>query len=166
MLFGSNRDFNLLVKVNRELLKDIVEQEVLYYKLDLYSTESNIYGEALEKVWNTAVKLNCLITRGDQVISVDEFGPDLTREMSFAFLKQDLIDIDLFPQVGDVLSWHEDYFKVSTVRENQFMLGRDKQYNLTSYGQNFGTSVSMVLDCHLTRIEDLGITFNNMPNDL
>jgi hypothetical protein len=166
MLFGSNRDFNLLVKINRELLKDIVEQEVLYYKLDLYSTESNIYGEALEKVWNAAVKLNCLITRGDQVISVDEFGPDLTREMSFAFLKQDLIDIDLFPQVGDVLSWHEDYFLVDTVRENQFMLGRDKQYNLTSYGENFGTSVSMVLDCHLTRIEDLGITFNNMPNEL
>jgi len=166
MLFGSNRDFNLLVKINRELLKDIVEQEVLYYKLDLYSTESNIYGEALEKVWNAAVKLNCLITRGDQVISVDEFGPDLTREMSFAFLKQDLIDIDLFPQVGDVLSWHEDYFLVDTVRENQFMLGRDKQYNLTSYGKNFGTSVSMVLDCHLTRIEDLGITFNNMPNEL
>jgi len=166
MLFGSNRDFNLLVKINRELLKDIVEQEVLYYKLDLYSTESNIYGEALEKVWNAAVKLNCLITRGDQVISVDEFGPDLTREMSFAFLKQDLIDINLFPQVGDVLSWHEDYFLVDTVRENQFMLGRDKQYNLTSYGENFGTSVSMVLDCHLTRIEDLGITFNNMPNEL
>lgn len=166
MLFGSNRDFNLLVKINRELLKDIVEQEVLYYKLDLYSTESNIYGEALEKVWNAAVKLNCLITRGDQIINVDEFGPDLTREMSFAFLKQDLIDIDLFPQVGDVLSWHEDYFLVDTVRENQFMLGRDKQYNLTSYGENFGTSVSMVLDCHLTRIEDLGITFNNMPNDI
>jgi hypothetical protein len=64
MLFGSNRDFNLLVKINRELLKDIVEQEVLYYKLDLYSTESNIYGEALEKVWNAAVKLNCLISTG------------------------------------------------------------------------------------------------------
>jgi len=166
MLFGSNRDFNLLVGINRELLKDIVEQEILYYKLDLYSTESNIYGESLEKAWNSAVKLNCLITRGDQIISVDEFGPDLNREMSFAFLKQDLIDISMVPEVGDVLSWHEDYFLVDTVRENQFFVGRDKQYNLTSYGENFGTSVSMVLDCHLTRIEDLGINFNNMPNQL
>ena len=76
------------------------------------------------------------------------------------------LQLKVFPQVGDVLSWHEDYFLVDTVRENQFMLGRDKQYNLTSYGENFGTSVSMVLDCHLTRIEDLGITFNNMPNDI
>ena len=166
MLFGSNRDFNLLVGINRELIKDIVEQEVLYYKLDLYGTESNIYGEALEKVWQTALKLNCLITRVDQVVSVDEFGPDLTREMSFAFLKQDLIDTNMFPEVGDVISWHEDYFLVDTVRENQFFVGRDKQYNLTDYGSQFGSSVSIVLDTHLTRIEDLGINFSGMPNEI
>lgn len=166
MLFGSNRDFNLLVNINRELIKDIVEQEVLYYKLDLYGTEANIYGESLEKVWNTAVKLNCLITRGDQIISVDEFGPDLSREMSFAFLKEDLKDIDLFPEVGDIVSWHEDYFLVDTVRENQFFVGRDNQYNLTSYGNQFGSSVSLVLDTHLTRIEDLGINFSGMPNEI
>jgi hypothetical protein len=166
MLFGSNRDFNLLVGINRELVKDIVEQEVLYYKLDLYGTEANIYGESSEKVWQSALKLNCMVTRGDQVISVDEFGPDLSREMSFAFIKQDLIDTNMFPEVGDVISWHEDYFLVDTVRENQFFLGRDKQYNLTSYGSNFGSSVSIVLDTHLTRIEDLGINFNGMPNQL
>ena len=166
MLFGSNRDFNLLVGINRELVKDIVEQEVLYYKLDLYGTESNIYGESLEKVWKSALKLNCMVTRGDQVISVDEFGPDLSREMSFAFIKQDLIDTNMFPEVGDVISWHEDYFMVDTVRENQFFLGRDKQYNLTNYGNQFGSSVSIVLDTHLTRIEDLGINFSGMPNDI
>ena len=166
MLFGSNRDFDLLVGVSRELVKDIVEQEVLYYKLDLYGTESNIYGESLEKMWQTALKLNCMITRGDQVITVDEFGPDLNREMSFAFIKQDLIDTSMFPEVGDVISWHEDYFMVDTVRENQFFLGRDKQYNLTNYGSNFGSSVSIVVDTHLTRIEDLGINFQGMPNDI
>ena len=63
MLFGSNRDFDLLVNINRELLKDIVEQEVLYYKLDLYSTEANIYGEAMDKTYLSPVKFNCLITR-------------------------------------------------------------------------------------------------------
>ena len=46
MIFGSNRDFNLLVGINRELLSDVVEQEVLYYKLSLEETEANLYGEA------------------------------------------------------------------------------------------------------------------------
>ena len=74
MLFGSNRDFNLLVNINRELLKDIIEQEIGYYKLSLDDTQANIYGESLEKVYLNPVKLNCLITRGDQVVDVDDFG--------------------------------------------------------------------------------------------
>jgi len=157
MLFGSNRDFNLLVKVNRELLKDIVEQEILYYKFSLEDTNTNIYGEALEKTFFTPVKLNCLITRGDQVVGTDEFGPDLNREASFAFLREDLSDIQVVPEVGDIVMWHEDYYEVDTVRENQLFVGRDKSYNLTDYGGRFGTSVSIIVDCHLTRAEIPGI---------
>ena len=59
MLFGSNRDFNLLVNINRELLKDIVEQEILLYKLSASNTDTNIYGEALQKTFLEPVKLNC-----------------------------------------------------------------------------------------------------------
>ena len=59
MLFGSNRDFDLFVSVNRELIKDIIEQEVLYYKLSIADTSVNIYGEALQKTYLEAVKLNC-----------------------------------------------------------------------------------------------------------
>ena len=49
MLFGSNRDFDLLVGISRELVKDLIEQEILYYKLSLEDTEANLYGEALTK---------------------------------------------------------------------------------------------------------------------
>ena len=55
---------------------------------------------------------------------------------------------------------------VDTVRENQFFLGKDKQYNLTNYGNGFGSSLSIILDTHLTRVEDLGINFANMPNEI
>ena len=126
MLFGSNRDFDLLVNINRELLKDVVEQEILYYKLSLEDTLSNLYGEALDKSYWEPLKLNCLITRGDQVITSDDFGPDLSREASFAFIRQDLSDVSVVPEVGDILMWHEDYYEVDTVRENQLFVGRDK----------------------------------------
>ena len=153
MLFGSNRDFNLLTKINRELLTDIVEQEILYYKLSLEDTEMNIYGESLSKVFYTPSKINCLITRGDQVIDIDEFGPDLGREASFAFLRQDLVDIQVVPEVGDIVLWHE----VDTVRENQLFLGKDNNYNFTGYGAQFGSSVSIIVDCHLTRGDKVGV---------
>ena len=159
MLFGSNRDFNLLVNINRELLKDIVEQEILYYKFSIKDTEVNIYGEGLVKSFLEPLKLNCLITRGDQVVAVDDFGPDLTRDVQFALLRRDLEDVNVVPEVGDILNWQEDYYVVDTIRENQLFLGRDKSYNLSSYGSQFGTSISLILDCHMTRREQTGITF-------
>ena len=157
MLFGSARDFNLLTKINRELLSDVVEQEILYYKISLEDTSANLYGEALEKIFLTPVKLNCLITRGDQVITVDEMGPDLNRESSFAFLRKDLEDSVVVPEVGDILLWEENYYEIDTVRENQLFVGRDNSYNLTDYGARFGKSVSIIVDCHLTRADRVGL---------
>ncbi len=157
MLFGSNRDFNLLTKINRELLTDVVEQEILYYKFSLDETNANLYGEALEKVFQIPVKLNCLITRGDQVVTIDDMGPDLNREASFAFLREDLKNSLVVPEVGDILNWQENFYEVDTVRENQLFVGRDNSYNLTDYGSNFGKSVSILVDCHLTRADRVGI---------
>jgi len=158
MLFGSNRDFNLLVNINRELLKDVVEQEILYYKISLEDTIANLYGEALEKTYLEPVKLNCLITRGDQVITTDEFGPDLGREASFAIIRQDLADANILPEVGDVIQWSNDFYEVDTVRENRLFLGKDNNYSLTSYGSSYGGSLSIILDTHLTRADRVGIS--------
>ena len=157
MIFGSTRDFALLNHIGRELLKNVVEQEVLYYKLSLEDTNVNIYGEGLQKVFSSYTKLNCMITRGDQVITDDDFGPDLTRDASFAFIRQDLVDLGIVPEVGDIVMWHENYYEVGTVRENQLFLGKDNSYNLTSYGSRFGASVSIIVDCHLTRADKVGI---------
>ena len=158
MLFGSKRDFDLLVNINRELLHDLVEQEILYHKLSLEDTEFNLYGESLDKSYWTAVKLNCLITRGDQVVDIQEFGPDLGREASFAIIRQDLADASILPEVGDVIQWSNDFYEVDTVRENRLFLGKDNNYSLTSYGSSYGGSLSIILDTHLTRADRVGIS--------
>lgn len=156
-IFGSQRDFALITKMNRALLRDIIEQEIGYYKISLEDTQANIYGEALEKVFNNPVLLQCLITRGDQIVSSDDFGPDLQRSLSFAFLRQDLVDVQLVPEVGDIIMLNEDYYEVDLVRENQFFFGKDNNYN---YGRSadYGASISIVCDAHLTRADKLGIT--------
>lgn len=157
MRFGSSRDIDLMINIGRELLHDIIEQEILYHKISLEDSDVNLYGESLSKSYWTAVKLNCLITRGDQVINIEEFGPDLGREASFAFLRPDLSDVNVVPEVGDIISWHEDYYEVDTVRENQLFLGRDSSYNLNSSTSGFGSSISIIVDCHLTRADRVGI---------
>ena len=158
MRFGSDRDISLMVNIGRELLHDIIEQEVLYHKLSLEDTDVNLYGESLSKSYWNAVKINCLITRGDQVIDIQEFGPDLGREASFAFIREDLLDKSVVPEVGDILEWHSDFYEVDTVKENQLFLGSDNSYNLQSSTAGYGRSMSIVVDCHLTRADRVGIS--------
>jgi hypothetical protein len=157
MIFGSQNDFKLFVNINRELLSDIVEQEILYYKMSLEQTQVNIYGEGQEKVFWSPVKLNCLIDRTDQQTNVDDFGPDLVRDVSFRFLRQDLKDANTFPEVGDTILWQEDYYEVDSIIENQLFLGKDENYNLTQYGPDFGGTLSIICICHLTRADRVGI---------
>lgn len=158
MIFGSKGDFNLFVGVNRELLSNVVEQEILFYKISLEQTQANIYGEAPEKVYWQAVKLNALIERGDIQISTDEFGPDVIRSVKFNLLQQDLIDNDVHPEVGDIVYWMENYYEVDNVNINQLFVGKDSDYALTTYGPNYGGSVSVILETHLTRVDKTGIT--------
>lgn len=158
MIFGSRKDFALLTSIGRELISDIVEQEILYYKMSLEQTSTNIYGEGMEKVFYEPVKLNCLITRGDQNTSVDDFGPDKTREASFGFLREDLVLVNTVPEVGDIILWHENYYEVDNTVENQLFLGKNNDYNFTQYGSNFGASISIICQAHLTRADRVGIT--------
>ena len=45
-LFGGSRDISLFNTLNSELLKDIIQTEVAYYKFALEQTAINVYGEA------------------------------------------------------------------------------------------------------------------------
>jgi hypothetical protein len=172
-LYGENRDVSLFRHLNRELLNNIVEQKVGYYKIVLDRTPVNLYGEATKKTYNNPVLLNCLIERGDTAPLTNEFGMDITRNMKFRFLRDDLAGIDLstelspdgkgfnyniYPEVGDVILWNNDYYEVNNVNENQLVVGKDPSYSYASQTDSYGSSWSIILECFYIRPEKLGIT--------
>lgn len=156
-LFGSKNDFRLITKMNRALLRDIIEQEVAFYKFALEETQSNIYGESLEKTFYAPVIMQCLITRGDQQFTVDDFGPEVARELNFAFLRDDFVDINLVPEVGDIIMLSEDYYEIDSIVENEFFFGKDPDYNYQR-SDKYGKSISIKCSAHLTRVDKLNIT--------
>jgi hypothetical protein len=160
-LYGGQRDVALFRNMNRELLKNIITQEIAYYKIGLTETIVNIYGESSKKSYNDPVLLTCLITRGDQSYSDDEFGPDVKRDVSFAFLRDDLVDLGLVPEDGDIVSWQESYYEIHQIVENQLVLGKSEQYNMTNLS-NFGSSLSIICNAHLTRAEKVGINIQRL----
>lgn len=159
-LFGSSRDISMFKKVNYELLDNIIQQEVDYYKYYLPDSVagSNIYGEAsTQKTYYKPVRLTCLLERGDQAyVQDDQFGVDVTQPMTFKFLKPKLIEIGLVPAGGDIVEVRGAYFEIDQVNENQFVLGKDGDYG-KSAGSEFGESLSIVCVAHFTRITRLQI---------
>jgi hypothetical protein len=147
--------------MNRELLRNIITQEIAYYTIGLTETIVNIYGESSKKSYNDPVLLTCLITRGDQSYNDDDFGPDVKRDVSFAFLRDDLVDLGLVPEDGDIVSWQESYYEIHQIVENQLVLGKSEQYNMTNLS-NFGSSLSIICNAHLTRAEKVGINIQRL----
>ena len=50
-LFGGARDISLLRTFNRELINDIIQQEVGFYKFVLPDSNVNVYGESENKIY-------------------------------------------------------------------------------------------------------------------
>ena len=50
-LFGGSRDISLFRTMNRELINDIIQTEIAYYKIILDQTVTNVYGESNKKYY-------------------------------------------------------------------------------------------------------------------
>lgn len=153
-IFGQERDISMFRLLNRELLGNVISEQCAIYKYILAKTKTNMYGEAPGgKNFAEAVLLNCLIERGEQEHPTSDLGVDLKRGITFKFLKDDLIDANLVPEIGDVIMFQEAYFEIDNTIENQLFLGKDPNYpnniNPLNPGLNeFGYNVSIICKTH------------------
>ena len=151
--FYSQRDIDTFDKFNKELVGNlstgadgIINQEVIVYKVSVYDTEVNMYGETSEgKVFKPGVQLVAFVEADDQTTTTDEFGPDLQQLATFSFVRQSLVDLSFVVEIGDVINWNDGYGEISSVNENQLIGGQ------TSYDH------SVVCSTFLVRISNLNI---------
>jgi len=157
-LFGSSRDISMFRKVNNELLEDIIQQEVEYYVLSLQNTQANMYGEASQgKSYYKPVRLTCLLERGDQTyVADDQFGMDVTQQMTFKFLRPKLREVNVLPKAGDIVEVRGLYYELDQINENQFILGKDNDFG-KSVGTEFGDNWSDICIGHYARVTRLQI---------
>ena len=151
--FLSTRDNDFFHKVNKELLGDsfrskegIINQEVTIYQLDERETPVDMYGEAASgKSWKPGVTLKCVIDAEDFDFNTDEFGPERNQNVTFAFLRDSVLESKTVISLGDVVNWNYAYWTISSLNENQLIGGMQDQ--------NF----SVVATAYLTRLSSLGI---------
>jgi hypothetical protein len=153
-LFGSSRDVSFIRKLNRELMGNIISQQCAFYKYKLKETTINIYGEASgEKFYDGPILLNALINVGVTSNPTSDLGVNFDWPITFSFLRDDLVEANLVPEVGDIILYHESYWEVDNARATQYFVGKDPDYpnnpNPLNPGlENFGYNVGILCECH------------------
>jgi hypothetical protein len=136
----------------------------VYYQFKTSETKVNIYGESSgAKYYTEPVILNMLVDRGDNTSPTGDMGVDYDRPMTFKFFRDDLVDANLIPDVGDIIMWYEGYWEVENTNANQLFVGKDPAYpydvNPLNPGlENFGTNLSIMCVCHYVPADKVGIT--------
>jgi len=129
--YYSRRDVRLMNSINGELMRDIIEQTVVIYKINPNETQTNVYDEAITKYYYSGVETTCLVETDPQSTLYEGFGPDVKKGTLFRF-HQKLCEIkELYPQISDIVEWENAHFEISNVVENQFLGGQpEKNYSL------------------------------------
>ena len=157
-LFGSSRDVSTFKGIAKELLENVISQQVGYYKYMLGDTTVNVYGEGMNRYYIGPILINCLIERGDFSTVTKEQVLDVARPATFRFLKDHLQDANVVPEIGDILMYNELYYEVDNVNQNQLILGKDPNYAYSEGLNEFGSSFSIIVTTHYTSGDKLGIT--------
>jgi hypothetical protein len=163
-IFGSQRDISLFRHLNRELLWDFITQQCAIYKLKINETKVNMYGEASgARFYQEPVLLNALIARGEQNQPTDDFGVTFNWDIEFRFFRDDLVDANVVPEIGDIIMYNDGYYEIDNSNANQFFVGKNPDYpnniNPLNPGlENFGTNLSIICKAHYTPADRVQIT--------
>ncbi len=172
-LFGSARDASLIRSVNRELINNLIDIEIIYYKLSLEETQTNMYDESDKKIYYQPMRINCLAMKDEKSYIGDDSGYDSSRTGEFNFLRDDLSDKNIIIEEGDVLEWDNEFYEIDGVGSSQYWRGTNPTTDVgfvEGDRSEFGYSVGVKVTAHVTRRNRLNIqevrTGINKPNDI
>jgi hypothetical protein len=126
-----------------------------YFKINLESTKTNMYGEALEKWYYNGVDVRCTIERGAITNSDDEFGVNVSNIITINIPRALLQSYNFLPEVGDIVFDREKYYEVNSI-DNQFITLPGTGASNGTLGST-GQLITYTLTCYLTRVTKLNI---------
>jgi hypothetical protein len=171
-LFGGKRDISMFRHINRELMHKIISQQVVFYKVKVEETNTNIYGEAAEgRHYVDPILLFSLVETGNFEYPESDLGVDFKWSVTYKFLRDDLVDANVYPEVGDIIMYQNGYWEIDGVNTSQFFMGKNPAYPyLDDEGNNpfetdlgdFGYNVSVICTAHYTPGDRINIQKSRM----
>ena len=146
---------NLYIDQATQAAINYSNMKVGYFKIDLYKTKTNMYGESVEKWYYPPFEVKCMIDRGEFTYTDTEYGPDVNQSIKIIIPKLNLVDLNFTPEVGDIVTDQEKYYQVNTVDKSFITIpgSGDAGASLGTPGQ----VVLFTLGAYLTRTTNLNL---------
>jgi len=155
---------SLVRKLNRELMGNIITQQCSLYQFKLEETKVNLYGEAdAEKFYDGPFIFNVLINRENEQYVDNIEGVQFGQGIQFYFFRDDLVDADVLPRVGDIVLYQEGYYGVQSTVANQYWGGKNPKYpnniNPLNPGlEGFGNNLSILVSTYYIPADKVAIS--------
>ena len=126
MFFGK-KERDLLKQVNDEIIERVVGQQVLYFPIDIETTNYHpLYGEAVEKTFLPPVRVHALVEfQGVETSFMDNVAVDKATKIKVNFHKRRLTeDQNLFVREGDFVRYGEVFYEIVKLMEPKLLFGQ------------------------------------------
>ena len=123
--FVLDREIAFINAISKELIQNVVGQEIEYYSINLVQTKTHrLYQEAVKKTWSAPVKVNALVMWNNSGVTSTNFGIDAKYNTEIYFHTQELIERNLVPKEGDFIEFGQVYFEITSVTQPQIIFGQ------------------------------------------
>ena len=126
-LFLGKKERDLVKQVNDELIEKIIGQQILYYPIDMETTDfHDLYGEAIEKTFLSPVRVYAMVEFTDYSTEyLENVGIDKTWEINVHFHKRRLEeDQDLYVREGDFVLYNDSYYEIVKLSQPRLLFGQ------------------------------------------
>jgi len=129
-LFLGKKERDLVKQVNDELVEKVIGQQILYYPIDLETTNFHeLYGEAIEKTFLPPVRIYALVKfDNEDTTYLDSVGIDSVSQITVHFHKRRLTeDQDVFVREGDFVLYGDLYYEIMKLSTQRKLFGQVNQ---------------------------------------
>tara|TARA_R100000664_G_C2692226_1_gene95902 strand:- start:171 stop:659 length:489 start_codon:yes stop_codon:yes gene_type:complete len=126
-LFLGKKERDLVKQVNDELIEKVIGQQILYYSVDLETTNFNdLYGEAINKTYLPPVRVYALVEwQTDKTDYLEGIGIDKIWEIHVHFHRRRLVeDQNLYVREGDFVLYGDHYYEIVKLSEPKLLFGQ------------------------------------------
>lgn len=135
MFFGE-KEKDFVKQVNDEIIERVVGQQVLYFPIDIESTDFHpIYGEAIEKNFLHPIRVFALVEyQGVETSDMDNIAIDKATKIKVNFHKRRLTeDQNLFVREGDFVRFGEIFYEIVKLIEPKILFGQpESRFEITA----------------------------------